>query len=111
MHVYLLENMPKRHRLWVTCLLTYSPNYILGSFIAYYAQEWRNFLLISSFLNLPAFCVLLIAFESPRWLIQHNKLDKARITLRRIELINGTKSERRMKLLDDLIQEEQKVCL
>lgn len=109
MHVFLLENVPKRHRLWVTCVLTYSPNYVIASILAYFSHDWRTFLLITSAINVPAFCILLIAFESPRWMIQKGKLDEARLTLRKIEKINGTSTKERLQLLDELIQEERQV--
>jgi hypothetical protein len=50
-----------------------------------------------------------IAFESPRWEIQKGRLKEARATLSRIELINGTRTPERLKLLEDLIQEERQV--
>ncbi|KAI6220843.1 MFS domain-containing protein [Aphelenchoides fujianensis] len=75
-HVFLMENQPKRHRLWVSCLMNYSSNYVLLAGIAYLARDWRD-----------ACCE--IAFESPRWLTQKHKLEKARMVLRKIERING----------------------
>ncbi|KAI6190298.1 MFS domain-containing protein [Aphelenchoides bicaudatus] len=108
LHVYLLENVPKRHRLWVTCLLTYSPNYVITAGLAYLAKDWRTLLQLASALNVLSFGVLMIAFESPRWYIQKGRLKQARATLRRIELINGTQTEERLVLLDNLIEEERR---
>jgi hypothetical protein len=51
----------------------------------------------------------MIAFESPRWLIQKGKFDAARITLRQIERINGSDTKERLKLLDNLIEQEKQV--
>ncbi|KAI6186285.1 MFS domain-containing protein [Aphelenchoides besseyi] len=106
MHVFLMENCAKRHRLWVSCLLNYSINYILLSILSYWAADWRTLLRIASFLNIPAFCILMIAFESPRWLMQKHKIEKCRFVLRRIELINGTATSARLNQLDGLIKRE-----
>jgi MFS family permease len=105
-HVFLLENIPKKHRVWVSTALSYSPNYVIFSGIAYLSVDWRALLRVASFLNIPAFIVLLFAFESPRWLIQKGHLERARAVLTRIERINGTANEERMSILDDLIERE-----
>uniref|UniRef100_A0A915DIQ0 Major facilitator superfamily (MFS) profile domain-containing protein n=1 Tax=Ditylenchus dipsaci TaxID=166011 RepID=A0A915DIQ0_9BILA len=106
MHVFLLENMPKRLRVLVLTALSYSPNYIIFAGIAYLAAEWRTLLTIISFLNIPAFIGLLFAFESPRWLIQKARLETAKTVLTKIERFNGTGTEDRLKVLDDLIERE-----
>ncbi|CAD5223569.1 unnamed protein product [Bursaphelenchus okinawaensis] len=105
-HVFLMENMPKKHRLWVSSVLTYSPNYVIMSIIAYYAEDWRTMLRVISAINVPAFFVLMIAFESPRWMIQKGKLEAARVTLKRIDIINKTATPERLELLDTLITNE-----
>jgi len=106
MHVFLLENMPKRHRVWVLTVLSYSPNYVLFAGLAYLTQEWRLLLRVMALLNIPAFIGLLFAYESPRWLIQKGKLERARTVMTAIERINGTASEERLKVLDELIGNE-----
>ncbi|KAI1723329.1 sugar transporter domain-containing protein [Ditylenchus destructor] len=106
MHVFLLENMPKRHRVWVFTALSYSPNYIIFAGVAYLAGEWRTLLSVISLLNVPAFFGLLWAFESPRWMIQRAKLDSARTVLMKIERINGTATDDRLRILDEIIEKE-----
>ncbi|CAD5232273.1 unnamed protein product [Bursaphelenchus xylophilus] len=106
MHVFLMENIPKQHRLWVSCVLTYSPNYVILTGIAYYAENWRTLLRIISAINVPAFFILMIAFESPRWMIQKGKLERARVTLKQIDIINKTSTPKRLELLNTLITNE-----
>lgn len=111
MHVFLLENVPKNLRVLLTTLVSYSPNFIILSVLAYFAQDWRTLLQICSFLNVPAFCLLLIAFESPRWLIQKAYLEDARIALNKIEKINKTATTERLRIIDQIIEQEIKVSL
>lgn len=59
MRVFLTENIPKKHRLWVSCLLTYSPNYVIFAGVAYWAGDWRHLLRVVSALNVPSFFTLL----------------------------------------------------
>ncbi|CAD5223570.1 unnamed protein product [Bursaphelenchus okinawaensis] len=106
MHVFLLENIPKKHRVWVSCMLSYSPNYIIVAGIAYLAEDWRMLIRIAGLLNIPAFFLLLFAFESPRWLIQKAYLDSARTTLMKMEKINGTATPIRIRNIDRLIEQE-----
>ena len=125
MHVFLLENMPKRIRVLIMTALSYSPNYVIFAGIAYVTREWRLLLSVLGLLNIPAFIGLLwvfkqfyykfyvnlcklyrFAFESPRWLIQKARLDSARHILTRIETINGTATDYPPRILGDLIQNE-----
>ncbi|ETN83516.1 hypothetical protein NECAME_17452, partial [Necator americanus] len=38
--VYLLENIPKRSRMWINTTISYSPNVIIFGVIAYFFQHW-----------------------------------------------------------------------
>ncbi|CAD5232272.1 unnamed protein product [Bursaphelenchus xylophilus] len=106
MHVFLLESIPKKHRVWLSCALSYSPNYIIVAIIAYFAHDWRRLISIAGLLNIPALLLLLFAFESPRWLIQKALLDSARTTLMKMEKINGTATPTRLRNIDVLIEQE-----
>lgn len=58
MHVYLIENVPKNYRVLVSCLVSYSPNYVLTAGLAYLAQDWRRLLHWAALMNLPAMLTL-----------------------------------------------------
>ncbi|KAK6037410.1 hypothetical protein COOONC_25085 [Cooperia oncophora] len=40
--VYLIENIPKDHRMWINTVVTWSPNFIIYPVIAYYCHDWRK---------------------------------------------------------------------
>lgn len=109
MHVFLLENVPKKFRVLLTALISYSPNFVFLSIAAWLSDDWRTLLKLCSFLNIPAFCLLLLAFESPRWLIQKAYLETARMALLKIEKINGTATPERLSIIDQIIEQEIKV--
>ena len=59
MHVYIIENIPKRHRVWIMMLLSFSPNIILFAGLAYISEEWRTLISIAGYLTIPAMILLL----------------------------------------------------
>ena len=59
MHVYIIENVPKRHRVWIMMLLSFSPNIIIFAGLAYISQEWRTLISIAGYLTIPALILLL----------------------------------------------------
>ncbi|KAE9546020.1 hypothetical protein FO519_010768, partial [Halicephalobus sp. NKZ332] len=97
---------PKKHRVWVPLVISFSPNYIVLSIIAYFSQDWRTLLKVISALNVPTFICLWLAYESPRWLIQKGALEQAKGTYEKIEKWNGSASLERQKVLEQLIQKE-----
>uniref|UniRef100_A0AC35G6A0 Major facilitator superfamily (MFS) profile domain-containing protein n=1 Tax=Panagrolaimus sp. PS1159 TaxID=55785 RepID=A0AC35G6A0_9BILA len=111
MHVFLVENIPKRQRVTIMMLLSFSPNIIIFAIIAYYAQNWRTLITISAYLTIPASILLFFCFESPRWLIEKGKLEEANRAIRKIEKWNGTMTEERSALLDELIEREAMSCM
>lgn len=40
-YVYMMENLPGKHRMWIVTVITYSPNYIVFTGLAYLTGEWR----------------------------------------------------------------------
>ncbi|CAD6187912.1 unnamed protein product [Caenorhabditis auriculariae] len=74
-NVFVMENLPSAHRLWMSTVVTWAPNYILFSVFAYFAQEWRTLARMSSVMTV--FAILICAFgmpESAKYLVQ--KRDK-----------------------------------
>src|SRR5690242_15741131 len=59
MHVFLIENVPKKLRVLLTTIVSYSPNFIILSFVAYVCQDWRTLLKVCSLLNIVSICFLL----------------------------------------------------
>ncbi|KAE9546187.1 hypothetical protein FO519_010601, partial [Halicephalobus sp. NKZ332] len=104
--VFVMETIPKKHRVWIALAISYSPNYIIFATIAYFSQDWRTLLKVISALNIPTFICLWLAYESPRWLIQKGALEQAKETYERIEKWNGSASPERQKVLEQLIQRE-----
>ncbi|VDM46825.1 unnamed protein product [Toxocara canis] len=82
--VYLMEQVPKAHRLWITTVITWSPNFIILAGVAYVSYDWRRLAQGISLVSLPAIPLLYFAYESPRWLYQKGKVNELRKALRRI---------------------------
>ncbi|PAV79019.1 hypothetical protein WR25_23011 isoform A [Diploscapter pachys] len=78
-NVYIMENIPKKHRMWINMAITWSPNMPLLAFIAWASHSWDWFAYYNAFFCIPAllFCYFFV-HESPRWLIQKGRLEEAR---------------------------------
>ncbi|VDN05002.1 unnamed protein product [Thelazia callipaeda] len=48
---YFMENLPDKHRMWMATVVTYSPNYIILSGIAYLCKDWKTLSRIASALT------------------------------------------------------------
>uniref|UniRef100_A0A1I7YV47 MFS domain-containing protein n=1 Tax=Steinernema glaseri TaxID=37863 RepID=A0A1I7YV47_9BILA len=109
-HVFIMENLPKKHRVWTVTLISYSPNYIIFSGIAYFAGDWRALSRYSSLAaNIPAMILMCLAHESPRWFVQKGRLEEARQVLVSIDRFNGTLTEKRLAEMDDVLDKEKMV--
>ncbi|EGT49444.1 hypothetical protein CAEBREN_20286 [Caenorhabditis brenneri] len=87
--VYMIENIPKRSRGYITTLISYSPNVILLGILAFFFQQWHRLALVISFLTLPAIVMLAFLHESPRWLLQKGKVSHAKKVFLAIEKFDG----------------------
>ncbi|CAO4379586.1 unnamed protein product [Caenorhabditis nigoni] len=90
--VYMIENIPKRTRGYVSTLISYSPNVILLGILAFLFQEWDRLALVIAFLTVPAIVMLAFLHESPRWLMQKGKVAHAKKVFLAIEKFDGTPS-------------------
>ncbi|MFH4974457.1 hypothetical protein AB6A40_001166 [Gnathostoma spinigerum] len=93
-YVYMLENLPIRHRMWIMTVITFSPNYIILAIIAYYSHDWRT---LSRILSAVAILPLIMSrylHESPRWLLQRDKINRARHVFHDIETWSTHKAEK-----------------
>ncbi|KAI6211176.1 MFS domain-containing protein [Aphelenchoides besseyi] len=102
--VFTVENLPKKDRFWITNLIPWSPNMALFAIVAYLANEWRTLIHVSAALSLPGVALIFYCSESPRFLIEHQKLDKARAVIERIWRIDGRKLDE--KRLNEMLQAE-----
>ncbi|CAI2354702.1 unnamed protein product [Caenorhabditis sp. 36 PRJEB53466] len=87
--VYMIENIPKRTRMYVSTLISYSPNVILLGILAFFFQQWSQLALVISFLTVPAIVMLAFLHESPRWLMQKGRVDQAKKVFLAIEKFDG----------------------
>ncbi|CAJ0939002.1 unnamed protein product, partial [Mesorhabditis belari] len=88
--VVFLENSPKSSRMWISMLLSWSPNIVIYAGVAYWAQEWRRLSYAIAVLTTPG--IILLAFfvsESPRWLLQKGKIEEAKQVMYRVYKVNG----------------------
>lgn len=104
--VYLLENIPKKSRMWINTVISYSPNVIILGAVAYFFQHWRSLALVISALHIPAVALMLYLHESPRWLVQRGKIREARRVILSIAHIDGDKAKIDERNLDHILQQE-----
>uniref|UniRef100_A0A1I7XIX6 MFS domain-containing protein n=1 Tax=Heterorhabditis bacteriophora TaxID=37862 RepID=A0A1I7XIX6_HETBA len=52
--VFLIENVPVRHRMWINTVITWSPNFIIFPMIAYLCGDWRTLAGVSAVISLVA---------------------------------------------------------
>ena len=102
----MIENIPKKHRAWAVLMISFSPNYIIVAIIAYFTRDWRTLLRVIASINIFTIILLFLAHESPRWLVQHGDLKKAKETYETLEKLNNSLSPARQKVLEFLIQKE-----
>ncbi|CAB3401250.1 unnamed protein product [Caenorhabditis bovis] len=110
--IFIVENLPSAHRMWMCTVVTWAPNYILFAFFAYIAQDWRSLARFGNCMTLVAI-ILCIGFlpESPKYLIQ---LRKRKHAIKAIHYINKFKSQRKKlsseeiaEIVDSSIKESQ----
>ncbi|KAK5985643.1 MFS domain-containing protein [Trichostrongylus colubriformis] len=105
--VYLIENIPKHHRMWINTIVTWSPNFIIYPIIAYFCYDWRNLALFSFIISLITIVNLLCLHESPRWLIHHGRIEEARRVLGLIRHLNGKTCEKEAAEIEQMLRFEQ----
>lgn len=83
-NVFIMENIPKKHRMWINMAITWSPNMPIYSFFAWLAGDWKTLAYINAFMCLPGFFFFqFFIHESPRWLVTKGKISEAVQVLQR----------------------------
>ncbi|CAJ0578553.1 unnamed protein product, partial [Mesorhabditis spiculigera] len=76
--IFVLECLPAAHRMWIATVVTWGPNFMILSLIAYFTREWR---LLSRVCNgISVFGILVLVFcleESPKFYVQQRKREEA----------------------------------
>uniref|UniRef100_A0A914ZPW5 Major facilitator superfamily (MFS) profile domain-containing protein n=1 Tax=Parascaris univalens TaxID=6257 RepID=A0A914ZPW5_PARUN len=109
MYVYVIENVPTNARFAVKTLVTWSPNFIILSLIAYLSGEWRTLLLAMNLLASPSLICFLFLYESPYWLLDKGRTNEAQNVLKKTSIwgITTKRYENSEELLEACIQQEQ----
>ncbi|VDN04452.1 unnamed protein product [Thelazia callipaeda] len=81
MYVYVIEKIPANYRMKVNTFVTWSPNFVILSLVAYLTGSWHTLTIVMNLLAAPSFVCVLFLYESPRWLMQKGRLDEAKETL------------------------------
>ncbi|CAI5452504.1 unnamed protein product [Caenorhabditis angaria] len=93
--VYMIENVPKKSRMYLSTLISFSPNVILLGILAWFFQKWDHLAIVISVLILPSVIIISgFLHESPRWLMQKGKIDEAQKTILKINKFDGSKSRK-----------------
>uniref|UniRef100_A0A158Q6X0 MFS domain-containing protein n=1 Tax=Elaeophora elaphi TaxID=1147741 RepID=A0A158Q6X0_9BILA len=117
MFVYVVEMLPKRDRVWITTLISFSPNVILLAAMAYYSQNWRHLAIVISVATSPAILLCMfvtsslpinenLSYESPRWLVQRGRIEEAHHVLKQITRWNG-RNDISSDMIDEVIDAEK----
>lgn len=104
--VYIIEMINKKDRLWIMNVITWAPTAVIFSILAYIAKDWRILAQMSSGLAIPGILLVWFVEESPRWLIQKKKIEKARQSLKNICKINYGKKINIDEVVDEVITSE-----
>ncbi|KHJ79113.1 hypothetical protein OESDEN_21249 [Oesophagostomum dentatum] len=107
--VYLIENIPKHHRMWINTIVTWSPNFIIYPVIAYFCHDWRNLSLFTGAIALVATLNLCCLHESPRWLIHRGRIAEARTVLAHMRKLNRKTCEKEAEEIEAMLKHEQSV--
>ncbi|VIO98590.1 Uncharacterized protein BM_BM5460 [Brugia malayi] len=74
---YFMENLPDKHRMWIATVVTYSPNYIILSGIAYLCNDWKTLSRVAAGLTVLPLIMIPYLKDTPRWLIRKGRSKKA----------------------------------
>uniref|UniRef100_A0A0R3S0M7 MFS domain-containing protein n=1 Tax=Elaeophora elaphi TaxID=1147741 RepID=A0A0R3S0M7_9BILA len=78
MYVYVIENIPINARVKVNTFVTWSPNFLVLSLIAYLTGSWDRLAVAVNLLAAPSLLCFIFLYESPRWLMQKGRLNEAK---------------------------------
>ncbi|VDN56617.1 unnamed protein product [Dracunculus medinensis] len=106
-YVYMMESLPTKHRMWLVTVITYSPNYVVFTALAYFTGSWRLLSRVIAGLTFLPLIFLLFIQETPRWLVQKEKIDEAREALVTIAKWNGKNTAEHRKAIDDVLNQER----
>lgn len=56
--VFIVENLPRAHRLWLCTVVTWAPNYMLFALLAYLTGDWRQLARVGNAFVVPAILLL-----------------------------------------------------
>ena len=105
--MFSVENLPKKDRLWINSIVSWAPNYLIFSGVAYIAHDWRNLAKYMAILTLPAFLLVCFMPESAQFLIRKGKTEEAKKVIERICRIDGR--ECNSTLLSEVLNKEKNV--
>ncbi|EGT50259.1 hypothetical protein CAEBREN_28887 [Caenorhabditis brenneri] len=104
--VYMVENIPRKDRMWIQNSITWSPNLILFPYIAYLSHDWRTLSVVIAAASLLSFFALILLEESPRWLVQKGNFEEARRLLVKIRKTDRLYTPEFEKDLDEVLKIE-----
>ncbi|KHN81187.1 Solute carrier family 22 member 6 [Toxocara canis] len=98
--VFLVENLPKKDRMWINMVISWSPNIAVFACLAYFCENWRTLAIAIGVITLLAIPLSLFIHESPRWLIQKGKTDEAHEVIKKLVTFNNGP-----KISDDVVSD------
>ncbi|CAI5445988.1 unnamed protein product [Caenorhabditis angaria] len=92
--ILVVENLPSAHRLWMSTVVTWAPNYILFALFAYITGEWRCLARMCNAMTLVAILILIFLLpESPKYLVQSRKRVEAITAIKYINKFKKNESK------------------
>ncbi|CAO4375209.1 unnamed protein product [Caenorhabditis nigoni] len=104
--VFMVEDIPRNHKMWIQNSITWSPNLILFPFVAWLCEDWRTMSKVIAAASLATFAAVYTLQESPRWLIQKGRVEDARRALVKIRKTDKLYDETTEKQLDETLRIE-----
>ncbi|XP_064646236.1 organic cation transporter protein-like [Lineus longissimus] len=87
--VLAIENMGTKSRVVITHRLGFSLAFFMTAVVSFLLEDWRHRAYATGLLLVPAVPLLFLFLpESPRWLLQKNRIDEAEIVVKKIAKFN-----------------------
>ncbi|PAV84900.1 hypothetical protein WR25_25212 [Diploscapter pachys] len=105
--VFLIESIPRKHRMWIINAFTWSPNFIIFPIVAYYFDDWKSLSLAIAVASGSATLLIYFLVETPRFYMQRGQFADARDVLEKIRKIDGKNTRHYARETEELICKEQ----
>ncbi|MFH4979682.1 hypothetical protein AB6A40_006391 [Gnathostoma spinigerum] len=106
-YCFMMESLPKKHRLWIITVVNISPNYILYATFAYLSHDWRTLSRVGGAIGICACISLLFDQETTVWMLNKEYYDSAQKSMETISRWDGKNTPERIGEIKRVIGKER----